>query len=94
MGFDANIFAGLEVPDRAVTLDIETTLGTGHFTKGVDAYYIGTDISKLPAGVADLLFSARRDRADYSAGLGSYARKWEERHRRRLAGTDAGRGNN
>jgi uncharacterized protein YbdZ (MbtH family) len=37
------------VPDRAVTLDIETTFGTGDFT-GVDAYYIGTDISKLPAG--------------------------------------------
>ncbi len=37
MGFDVNIFAGLEVPDRAVTLDIETTLGTGHSTKGVDA---------------------------------------------------------
>jgi hypothetical protein len=50
LSFDVNIFAGLEVPDRAVTLDIETTFGTGDFTKGVDAYYIGTDISKLPAG--------------------------------------------
>ena len=50
MSFDLNIFAGLEVPDRAVTLDIETTFGTGDFTKGVDAYYVGTDISKLPFG--------------------------------------------
>lgn len=50
MSFDLNIFAGLEVPDRAVTLDIQTTFGTGDFSKGVDAYYIGTDISKLPDG--------------------------------------------
>ena len=50
MAFDINIFSGLEVPDRAMTLDLNTTLGTGDFTKGVDAYYIGTDISKLPVG--------------------------------------------
>jgi hypothetical protein len=50
MAFDINIFSGLEVPDRAVTLDLNTTLGTGDFTKGVDAYYIGVDISKLPVG--------------------------------------------
>ena len=50
LAFDLNIFSGLEVPDRAVTLDLETTLGTGDFAKGVDAYYIGTDISRLPVG--------------------------------------------
>jgi len=50
MSFDINIYAGSEVPDRAVTLDIETTFGTGDLTKGVDAYYIGTDISKFPKG--------------------------------------------
>jgi hypothetical protein len=50
MSFDVNIFSGLQVPGRAVTLDLETTFGTGDFTKGVDAYYIGTDISKLPVG--------------------------------------------
>ncbi len=50
MSFDLNIFSGLQVPDRAVTLDIQTTFGTGDFSKGVDAYYIGTDISKLPVG--------------------------------------------
>jgi hypothetical protein len=50
LSFDINIFSGLEVPDRAVTLDLNTTLGTGDFSKGVDAYYIGTDISKLPVG--------------------------------------------
>jgi hypothetical protein len=50
LAFDINIFSGLEVPDRAVTLDLNTTLGTGDFSKGVDAYYIGTDISKLPVG--------------------------------------------
>jgi len=50
LAFDINIFSGVQVPDRAVTLDLNTTLGTGDFTKGVDAYYIGTDISRLPAG--------------------------------------------
>ena len=50
LSFDLDIFAGLEVPDRAVTLDLNTTLGTGDFSKGVDAYYVGTDISKLPVG--------------------------------------------
>ncbi len=50
MSFDLNIFSGLQVPGRAVTLDIQTTFGTGDFSKGVDAYYIGTDISKLPVG--------------------------------------------
>ncbi len=50
LSVDINIFSGVEVPDRAVTLDLNTTLGTGDFTKGVDAYYIGRDISKLPVG--------------------------------------------
>jgi hypothetical protein len=50
MSCDMIIFAGLQVPDRNVTLDIETTFGTGDFSQGVDAYYIGTDISKLPTG--------------------------------------------
>ncbi len=50
LAVDINIFSGVEVPDRAVTLDLETTLGTGDFTKGVDAYYIGTDISTFPEG--------------------------------------------
>lgn len=47
---DINIFSGVQVPDRAVTLDLNTTFHTGDFSKGVDAYYIGTDISKLPIG--------------------------------------------
>ena len=50
LAFDINIFSGVQVPDRAVTLDLNTTLGTGDFAKGVDAYYIGTDISRLPVG--------------------------------------------
>ena len=54
MSFDVNIFAGLEVPDRAVTLDIETTFGIGDFTKGVDA---PKGIKTLqPAEVANLSF--------------------------------------
>jgi len=50
LAFDVNIFSGVQVPDRAVTLDLNTTLGTGDFSKGVDAYYVGRDISKLPDG--------------------------------------------
>ncbi len=50
LAVDIDIFSGVEVPDRAITLDLNTTLGTGDFRKGVDAYYIGTAISRLPAG--------------------------------------------
>src|ERR1044071_1697417 len=50
LAVDIDIFSGVEVPDRAVTLDLNTTLGTGDFSKGVDAYYIGTDISQFPVG--------------------------------------------
>jgi hypothetical protein len=45
---DIKIFSGIEVPDRAVTLLVETTFGTGDASQGVQAYYVGTDISKLP----------------------------------------------
>ncbi|MGI8955573.1 MAG: hypothetical protein ACR2II_01500 [Chthoniobacterales bacterium] len=50
LAVDFDIFSGVQVPDRAVTLDLNTTLGTGDFSKGVGAYYIGTDISRLPVG--------------------------------------------
>ena len=50
VSFDLNILSGLQVPERAVTLDLKTTLGTGDFSKGVDAKYVGTDISHLPIG--------------------------------------------
>ena len=45
---DIKIFSGIEAPDRAVTLLVETTFGTGDLSQGVQAYYIGTDISRLP----------------------------------------------
>src|SRR5215472_6788930 len=45
---DIKIFSGIEVPDRAVTLLVQTTFGTGDFSQGVVAYYVGTDISRLP----------------------------------------------
>ena len=50
MSFDVNIISGSEVPDRNATLDLKTTLGTGDFTKGVEAYYIGRNISTFPIG--------------------------------------------
>ena len=45
-----NIFSGFQAPNRALTLDMETTFGTGDFSQGVEAYYIGKNISKLPHG--------------------------------------------
>jgi hypothetical protein len=50
LSFDVNIFEGFQVPNRNVTLDLLTSLGTGDFGQGVEAYYIGADISKLPVG--------------------------------------------
>lgn len=50
MSFDINVFAGISTPPRNVTLDLNTTLGTGDFSKGVDAYYIGRNITNLPVG--------------------------------------------
>lgn len=50
MSFDLNIFAGIGGSPRNATLNISTTFGTGNFLKGVFAYYVGTDISRLPQG--------------------------------------------
>ncbi|MGI8890964.1 MAG: hypothetical protein ACR2G0_09330 [Chthoniobacterales bacterium] len=50
LSFDLNIIQGSQVPDRNVTLDLKTTFGTGDFSQGVDAYYLGADISRLPVG--------------------------------------------
>lgn len=61
LSVDINVFSGVEVPDRAVTLDLNTTLGTGDFTKGVDAYYVGEDISKLPVGWHRYIFPVQAD---------------------------------
>ena len=47
---DIDIFSGIAVPDRNITLDFNTTLGTGDFSQGVDAYYVGANISRLPVG--------------------------------------------
>src|SRR5438105_8393351 len=50
IGFDLDIFSGTQAPNRAVTLDLLTTLGTGDFSQGLEAYRIGRDISTLPVG--------------------------------------------
>lgn len=57
LSFDLNIFSGFQAPQRAVTLDLRTTLGTSDFSKGLEAYKIGTDISTLPAGWQTYSFS-------------------------------------
>ena len=50
ISFDLDIFSGTQAPNRAITLDLVTTLGTGDFSQGLEAYRIGRDISTLPVG--------------------------------------------
>ena len=57
ISFDLNIFSGTPAPDRAVTLDLLTTLGTGDFSQGIEAYKIGANISTLPVGWKEYSFS-------------------------------------
>ncbi|HWB20099.1 MAG TPA: hypothetical protein VG711_07365 [Phycisphaerales bacterium] len=48
--FDMIITGGIEVPDRNMTLHLSTTLGTGDLSQGIEAWYVGTDISNFPTG--------------------------------------------
>jgi hypothetical protein len=57
ISFDLNIFSGTQAPDRAITLDLLSTLGTGDFSQGVEAYKIGANISILPVGWKQYSFS-------------------------------------
>jgi hypothetical protein len=57
ISFDLNIFSGTQAPDRAITLDLLSTLGTGDFSQGLEAYKIGANISTLPAGWRQYSFS-------------------------------------
>lgn len=57
ISFSLDIFTGTQAPNRAVTLDVATTLGTGDFANGLEAYKIGTDISNLPVGWKTYSFS-------------------------------------
>ena len=86
LSFDLNIFAGTEAPDRAVTLDFETTFGTGDFTKGVAVLLYWQRHLHFPGWLEDLLLPDRCGITDHSAGLGRHSR-----HRRRLAGAHARR---
>jgi len=61
ISFDLDIFSGTQAPNRAVTLDLLTTLGTGDFTQGLEAYNIGADISVLPDGWKNYSFSLAAD---------------------------------
>jgi hypothetical protein len=44
--YDMNISGGVQVPDRNLTLHLYTTLGTGDPVQGIEAYFIGDDISE------------------------------------------------
>jgi hypothetical protein len=57
ISFDLNIFSGTQAPNRAVTLDLLSTLGTGDFSQGLEAYKIGANNSALPVGWKQYSFS-------------------------------------
>ena len=57
ISFDLNIFSGTQAPNRAITFGLLTTLGTGDFSQGLEAYKIGANISTLPVGWKQYSFS-------------------------------------
>lgn len=48
--FDMTISGGIQVPDRNMTLHLVTTLGTGDLSLGIEAFFVGTDISNFSPG--------------------------------------------
>jgi hypothetical protein len=82
ISFDLNIFSGTEAPNRAVTLDLLSTLGTGDFSQGLEAYKIGANISILPIGWQPYSFSLDATSTSIPSG-------WVVRHGDGSPGTDA-----
>jgi hypothetical protein len=82
IGFDLDIFSGTQAPNRAITLDLLTTLGTGDFSQGLEAYRIGRDISTLPVGWKTYSFAL-------SATSSSIPPGWVLLHGDGTPGTDA-----
>ena len=85
LAVDLDIFSGVQVPDRAITLDLNTTLGTGDFSKG------STPITSAPTSrnsrSAGTPVSSRSSLlAHHPARLGRNQRQRPARHRYRLAG--------
>ena len=82
ISFDLNIFSGTEAPNRAVTLDLLTTLRTGDFSQGLEAYKIGANISTLPIGWKHYSFSLDATSTSIPSG-------WVVQHGDGSPGTDA-----
>lgn len=57
ISFDLNIFSGTQAPNRAITIDLLSTLGTGDLSQGLEAYKVGANISTLPVGWKQYSFS-------------------------------------
>ena len=74
ISFDLNIFSGTQAPNRAITFGLLTTLDTGDFSQGLEAYKIGANVSTLPVGWETVLFLVRSYFDFHSAGLGRSAR--------------------
>jgi len=55
--FDMKISGGVQVPGRNMTLHLFTTLGTGNPSQGIEAYFVGTDISTFPIGWHNYAYS-------------------------------------
>jgi hypothetical protein len=69
VGADINIFVGNQEPSRTLTLDLRTTQGTGDFfMNGIEAYYVGPDISNNTPGWVSYDFSLDARSAMVPAG--------------------------
>src|SRR5262245_901907 len=66
--FDMRISGGSQVPDRNMTLHLVTTLGTGDPLLGIEAYFVGTDISQFPPGWTTFAYPLDSAAANIPAG--------------------------
>jgi uncharacterized protein (TIGR03382 family) len=68
LSLDLNIMQGFQAPDRFLTLDLRTSFGTGDFSKGLEAFYIGADISNFQPGWSHYNFSLPASSAAIPSG--------------------------
>jgi hypothetical protein len=68
LSLDLNIMQGFQAPDRFLTLDLRSSFGTGDFSKGLEAFYIGADISNFQPGWSHYDFSLPASSAAIPSG--------------------------
>jgi hypothetical protein len=79
---DMTISGGIQVPDRNLTLHLLTTLGTGDPSLGIEAYFVGADISQFPVGWRNYSYPLAAGSATIPAG-------WVVTEGNGMPGTDA-----